>query len=795
VLTSLISQPIRQEAFKGRVDSFVGRYDEVETVSELLMSAQLVTLTGPVGVGKSRLAREVAHHLQDHFEGRCRVIDLGAVTTPRALRLLLAQPKTDRHRISITPSLLVADNCDYLRLPIAVILHDALNADPFLRVLATCRQPLTVRREVIWFVRPLEVPAAAPGFGGATQLFLGRLRTGSPQRVLSTSEANLVPELCRQLDGSPLAIELAACQTANIPLRRVIAMIDNSAFLDLPIPMGLSRDPTLRASWRLSWLLLAPHEQVALSAIAIFPGSFDSLAAEAVLRNVGKPGTTSDLLNALIRCSFVQVDSTNERFTIGNLTRRFALDLLPESEHQQLRATHAGYFAEIACEAGWFLEGHDELLWTSRFRDDEHNLKCAREWSNIHDRRRGLQIGIALAQYLAIRGRFVEGRRLLETSLERMPSDPTLMTVSNCLLGHLAMLQHDHKAALTFFRTGVKDAQSLSCKQLSARCSLGLATVHQFEGDLDSAYRLAVRVAEDSKQADDIGALAAATNRIGYVKYLRREYSSAEKVFTKALALARAAGSLRRAAIVITNIGELAVSQGNYDLARKMLDEASLAWKGLGDDYAFASNLEAIAVLDLKTGQLSRCAEHLFEVGAILVRMDSPVATDVIEIGVMLATAEKRHERAITLAAAGAVYRGNRGLQSFAEDPVLYYGCLRMSRQAIGPYRAAQAEAAGRLLGFTSAVDLACVNRQADSPHITSAAALSRREFEVVSILARGSSNRDIAAALGISPSTVEVHVENIRRKLGFTSRTEIAVWFVTELDRSRGTGVYSRSS
>jgi DNA-binding NarL/FixJ family response regulator len=200
-------------------------------------------------------------------------------------------------------------------------------------------------------------------------------------------------------------------------------------------------------------------------------------------------------------------------------------------------------------------------------------------------------------------------------------------------------------------------------------------------------------------------------------------------------------------------------------------------WRRLGDRYAYASNLEAIAVLELKRGRLAECQRDLDEVCATLRSLAPIMPTDVLEIGVMLAAARKDYERVVTLAAAGQVYRGRAGLAAFAEDSAAFNRNLSSARDALGPQRAAEADAVGRLLSFDAALKvIASVDGlgSEDGP----SSRLSRREFEVAAVLSRGLSNRDIAKTLGISSSTVEVHIENIRRKLGFNSRTEVAVWF-----------------
>jgi predicted ATPase len=545
-------------------DDLVARTVDLEALEGLISSSRLVTLTGPAGVGKSRLARVALARLSEKHRP---IWGFAILRTTAASTLALPDwtttsngqfPIRDIESAKGQRTILLADDCEYFGEALPRFISELLSGLPNLTIVATKRAPLNLRGEVVWTVRPLDVVHRGREASPAASLFLKRLAARTPQRLLKQSEVGLLPDLCRCLDGIPLAIELAVAQVSDMTLPALLRLAQSTGYLDLPLPLGASPESTLRRSFDRSWSRLRPSEQATLRTLAVFPDSFDEVAARLVARasHIQRSASLADLAKR----SFLQLDLSTGRYSMSNLMRRFALDGLSKREYQVLRTAHLDYFTSLTAEAGWFYDTSRESIWTRRLEPDEANLKTVMGWVLLRRPRQALQIGVGLAQCYAAWGRFTEAQEIVDTIL-KLKGDQELLSMAQFLSANCAMFARDYGRASRAFRTALSSGTHRGDLQAVARSALGLSTVSQLDGRLSDAIAYAKRAADIASQSGDVVALAGATNRLAYVRYLQKDYRTAERLFKQALSLARSAGSMRRAAIVLTNLGELAVSR------------------------------------------------------------------------------------------------------------------------------------------------------------------------------------------------------------------------------------------
>lgn len=766
--------------------TFIGRAKEIDEVGRLLRSTRLLTLIGMGGVGKSRLAAESVLKVARDFPAGAFHLDL-ASTEHRNFGAVIEsllkphRPVADQaakfHREA--RSLLLLDNCDRVSGEFAAALGDIRDAYPCVTILATSREPISARGEIVRLVRPLEVTNELGQFGPAVQLFSDRALAAADHHA--DDDLATVSEICRNLDGLPAAIELAASHAGGLRPAEMLELTRSSGFLDLQLPSGCTRFATLRDSMRFTYETLSSREQVALRMLSVYPDSFDVAAVASATVGVAN-GSAAEVTASLLRrsalLSYRSSSGPTTRLRLTNLMKKFVAGMLCSDERERAQGQHAMHFLELAEHAGSCLGGEQESVWAAKLQDDEHNLFAAIEWLQSQEPGSALRLVIAVAPYLASRAKYTVGRTLLASALDAAASDRRQQAIARYWLGYMAMFQRDYSQAADQFHGALEMANRAGDEGLESQAHFGFATLHQFTGNLEAAQTAASRAEACARRSGNDHRRAAALNRPGYVTYLRRDYVRAEKLLVESLSWARRAASPRRTAIVLTNLGELAVSRGHHRSGRKLLDDAAAIWRDLGDDWAHASLLEARAALDLKMQKFEACAIGLREAATILLRLGSTTPTDAFEIAAMLAAAEQRHERSVTLATAAGIHRGSGGLRAFGEDPVLYQRSIAASRAGLGEISTIEAEELGRAMTLSEALCLVCDHlRPAPT---TRASLLSRREHQVAQALVEGSTNRQIAAQLGIAPSTVEVHLENIRRKLKVTTRTQIAVWLVT---------------
>ncbi|MFI0463414.1 BTAD domain-containing putative transcriptional regulator [Saccharopolyspora sp. 5N102] len=431
----------RGSNLRAALTSFVGRDAELTLVDRRLAEHRLVTLTGPGGVGKTRLATTAAAALAG--EQAVWFAELAPVSDPADVPQAVLDalgPRTAPHgrdaldrladALSPAPVVLVLDNCEHQLDAVASLADGLLGSCPDLRLLATSREPLGLLGEALVPVPPLGLAPSGADVAGvltspAGRLFVDRARAANPDFAVTAGNAGVIAEICRRLDGLPLAIELASARVRSLPADRVLALLDDRfQLLTQGNRAALPRHRTLRAVVDWSWDLLDEAERSVVAALAVFGGSMTAEAAEHVCP-ADLPAAV--VLSALVDKSLLVVDPVHDgrsiRYRMPDTIREYGLEKLADAD--RVRAAHARYFREIAEQAAPHLRGPEQLEWAPRLAADRDNFRVALRFAcGAGDADTAIRLATALAYYLTMHGDHAEAARLLRTALE-LPADAT----------------------------------------------------------------------------------------------------------------------------------------------------------------------------------------------------------------------------------------------------------------------------------------------------------------------------------------------------------------------------------
>ena len=688
--------------------------------------------------------------------------------------------------------LLILDNFEHL-LDGATDLTDLLAACPELTVVVTSRALLRLSAEHVVAVAPLALPAAgsspavsAVGNVEAVQLFVERCRAVRPEFSLDDGNAADVVEICRRLEGLPLAIELAAARITVFSPRAVLARLKNR----LPLLTGGARDlperlRTMRDGIAWSYDLLSPPEQALFRRLAVFTGGASLAAAEAA----GPRSATIDVVTGLVEKSLLQTaatgDASGPRLTMLETIREYALEQLDSSgEGDDARRAHAAFFRTLAQQAQAGLRGAGQQHWRDALEADLENLRAALTWtlregSPPADAETGLQLVGALWYFWFQRGLTGEGRRWLARALATTTGG-TARAQALLGAGTLAWRQGDCTAARTHLLESVElwresvDTQGLA----EALHVLGHVSFDQRD------YAAARALFEDShdtfRRADDTPGALPLLGDLGLVAYHERDYETAKRLVRDSLVAYRAHGLTDRIAGALNVLGDLALLAGDRADATACYEESLAIWRELRGVPGIASALH-------KLGQVSRRAPDSERARALLAESLSlqrelgnqqGVAECLAALAATVAD-RGRPEQAAQVFAASATLLARIGVPLAPVDELTLEADLRTVRARLGPVMWDAAWAAGSALSIADAADLALGDPSTVAPAPAVLASLSPREREVGQLIADGLTNREIANALSISEKTVGSHIDHIMTKLGLRSRTRIAVWAV----------------
>lgn len=644
-----------------QLTSFVGRGDDVAAAQRTLSTARLLTLTGTGGVGKTRLAIQVAGELVNEFRDGVWLVELAPIADPalvtQALAVALGVREQSGREIAETVSgylrprqaLLVLDNCEHLVEAVARLVEGLLRACPELRILATSREALGIGGEAVSRVRSLSVPDAAgqPVAAGvadyeAVALFCDRATTAVGSFVLTPKTAPLVVQICRRLDGIPLAIELAAARLKVLSLDQIVERLDNRfQLLTGGSRTALPRQKTLRATIDWSYELLPSAERAVLRRLSVFAGGASLEAAEAVCAgDIVEAGQVLDLLSELTSKSLVQVEDSGgaARYQLLETIRQYGEDHLREpGEAAALRQRHSDWFQSLAERAELELKGPEQLMWSELLEIELENLRAAFEWSlQAGDTEAGLRFATSLGRFWYVRGHPSEGQDWLNRTLAHGEGSARLRAQAVGWAAQLASYMGDDESATRLGTESLDQFRRISDQRGVgfALGILGLAAIGQDE------YEQAVALEEESlaalNEAGDKADVAQSLFFLGQAYLQVADYQSAVGRLEEALALFRELGDKRFIALSIGVLGRVALNQRNYGQAASLLEEGLTLLRDLKDqgrvtlllalsttqrclgnfEVAKAMAEESLASFR-RLGQIQRSAYSLCELGII----------------------------------------------------------------------------------------------------------------------------------------------------------------------------------
>jgi non-specific serine/threonine protein kinase len=761
------------------ITRFVGRREELGEVRRLLGAARLVSLTGPGGVGKTRLALEAAAASAKAFPGGVWLVDLAPVREASAVPGVVAaalnvadagpRPVTELlvAHLSKRRVLLVLDNCEHLVEACAHLAQQLLSAAPELRILATSRETLQVTGEHV-------LPVTVLPQRDAVELL--RQRTAAVRPGFEVTDANKAPviRLCEDLDGLPLALELAASRLRTLTVEQVVERLeDRFALLTTGSRTARPHQRTLRAAMDWSWELCDPAERLLWARLSVFAGSFTLEAAEQVCTGDGIDAReAADLLDRLVAQSLVK------RIEVGGATRYRLLETIRQygrerltafpGEETRARRRHRGFYLELAESLFqiWFGPRQAEIL--TRLRAEHANLLAALEYRaaacpatpgaadpecgkddalRAVDRQARLALCGALLYHWVAGGFLGEGRRQLERSLAAAPEPTTVRGRALVAAAYVAQTQYDLEAA---------DAWLTECEELARRLGepvLGAqARGHRgisalYRGRLEEAVTcLEEAVADHSALGDRFGEV---TWRCALaIVHAVAADPRAERTSARALTETQAHGERWARAHLLMMLGRRAWTRGDQREAEALTVSALETLRGFNDTVGVAKMVEQLAWVTASAGHCRRAAGLL---GAARALRD--------DAGTTVATGDPQDER-------------------------YHARCQAEARTALGQTGLERAMAEGAAVDgpeHAIAYAVAPEDMTARAAPPAEPRPLTRREEQVAALVAQGMTNRRIAAELVLSPRTVDNHVERIRSKLGFSSRTQIATWWTAE--------------
>jgi predicted ATPase/DNA-binding CsgD family transcriptional regulator/tetratricopeptide (TPR) repeat protein len=801
-------------------NSFVGRQQELDELRKLLFAGRMVTLTGPGGIGKTRLALRALALVAGEFPDGARYAELAGVSSPDLVTSVVAaavgvaeednRPLIDTLADALRGRSLVLaiDNCEHLLDACARLCQRLLAASAELRLLTTSREPLRLAGETVWPVPPLSVASADGSVAEAVRLFADRAAASAPGFVLTSENADSVAAICRSLDGIPLAIELAAARVRALSLEQIrMRVADRFGLLTTGDRAAAPRQRTLRAAIDWSHELLTEREQVLLRRLSVFAGWSLEMAGEVCADDLVPAAAVLDTMAALVDKSLVMREPEvlgQARFRMLDTIREYAAEKLAAAgEAAQLQhrfRDHTLAVVERNFAVGMALvpaPWQDRVDVFRRYDVDAGNVwlvlgACLAEG----DVAAGLRICTGVRPCMLVRGEFALGCEWLDAFLARPETagvDPRIR--GQALIGRAQLsLASDPAGAEAPARAGLELCRGAGDQFWTAAGLNLLSEIALHSGRPDEAEALSQEAGRTAAAAGDGWNEGWALGIRAAIAGLRGNIRAAAELASASIEVMRSIDHRWGVARAQLGLGDLARLRGDFSAARRMYADALGYLREIGSRPEIARCLTGLGRVALDLGDTGSAREYLTE----SLRACRDIGTRIgtargLESCAVLAEREGDAERAVLLAAASAGLRAAAGLPPMPGARADRY---RAAAGRLGDGVAAQLWSRGLALTSEAAVELALGQpggavrggRVTDVHPAPPAGAPTPRELEIATLVAAGLSNKAIAAELVISPATVARHVANLMLKLGFRSRAQIAAWItVRELPGGAG--------
>ena len=718
-----------------QLTSFVGREKELGELKKLIKSTRLVTLTGAGGSGKSRLALQVAAELIRHFHNGVFFVALAPITDPGLVASTIAQALglTESAGRSILEGLkdylqsksllLLLDNFEQV-ISAAPLVAELLAACSELKILVTSREGLRIKGEREYSLPPLSLPdlAQLPPFEAlsryaAIELFIQRAQAVKPDFDITSDTAQAVAEICYQLDGLPLAIELAAARIKVLPPQVIRARLEHRLeFLtggarDLP-----ARQQALRSAIAWSYDLLDEKEQKLFRRLSVFVDGCTVDAVEAVTGNHPERIFLLDQLGSLVDKSLLQeVEDINgaPRFVMLETLREFGLEQLEASgEQETVRGRHADFFLRLAEAAEASLESKEQVQWMERIGQEHDNLRSALEWSKmaLGSGEICLRLAGALGHFWEVRGNFSEGRERLSAILSMQIAQGQTASRAKLLAraAELAYRQSDYPATHLLAQESLEIYRKIGDKQGIASMLIKSGNAATERGSYTIASRFLEEALEIWREQKDKHGTARALISLGFSALRSGETELANARLEEALSISHELGDARSMGFELSGLGEVALRQRDYDRATQLMEQSLELRRQLGNKWGVGVSLGMLGWVAMRKRDWERAIARLGE--SLEVRQeigDKGGCAWCLERLAGVAMAQGQMEKAVRLFGAATVLRSSIGSVIDPADQDRYKKNLNSLRVKLGKQRFKATWDEGRAMSMEQAVSYA----------------------------------------------------------------------------------------
>lgn len=777
----------------------VGRETERRDLVELIAQRRLVTLSGPAGVGKTRLAVEVAWEVADWMSDGGSFIELAGVADPVVVPAVVATglgvPETAADGplealasvLAHRELLIVLDNCEHVVDAAAAVVTDLLARTSAIRVLATSREPLRIAGEAVFRLDPLPIPdAGIVGDGDAVDLFVTRAREANHRFALRDEDGHAAVELASRLDGLPLAIELVAAHAAAFSTAELLERLERQPELFVDPRRGVTdRHRSLNAAIQWSDALLTRSERSVLYRLSVFAGGCTIDAAQRVCTRPGdlSGSDVAGAVAALVVKSLVVARPApgSTRYLLLDTVGRYASYMLEAAdESRQLHAAHLAWLVDMATSAAASLGGPDRADGKERLEREIDNLSAGLSWAVEHDPAGALELATTLGQWWRTVGRLREGRRWLEKAVDANPDGPPVNSAAALVeLGLILQDQLDVVGSFSVHRQALAKAELSGDGALRTRATIGMAQALRDSGDYDTAARVAEEALSLARDRSDGHGQIRALATLAFVNAYRGEFNQAQAVGNQAVRFLVDGQNDEEAWEACAAAAIANLLAGVLDVAEDRAKQALTIAEQLGSPFQVAWTLSTVGGIagirrnapeEIDYGR--RCLDLSVQTGS---KRSLSNALMCLAHGSGLA---EDYQLGATLAGATCAIARREG---FALPPGFdRYVKLDSYAQGFGvdpddlqvPYQ--------RGLGMATidVIELARTvtpTSREDRPNMArTVERLSPRERQLIDLVAAGLTDAQIGERLFISIRTVHSHLDRIREKTGARRRAEL---------------------
>jgi predicted ATPase/DNA-binding CsgD family transcriptional regulator len=776
-MTTVTSRTLRRGQIIGlpaEVTSFIGRRQEMAEVKRLLSASRMVTLTGPGGVGKTRLALHVAAESRRAFPGGVWLVELAALDNPNLLpQAVVAALRIRDHsaqgpidvlveHLSDKRTLIVVDNCEHVLQEFGVLAQTLLCYVPELRILATSRQPLGIPSEQTFTVPTLLLPDGEPWHitpftpSDAARLFAERAEAVLPGFTLTEHNRDTVERICRRLDGLPLGIELAAARLRVLSVEQLLDRLDDRFRLLATVSRAVvPRHQTLRALIDWSYALCTEKECLLWARVSVFTGSLDLEAAEEICAGDGiSREEIVDLVIGLVEKSVLVREEypTGVRYRLLDTIRQYGRErLVASGQEQAVKRRYRDYYRKLSREARARLFGPTQVQLLTRLQVEHPNLRTALEY--CHAEHAGLCIDMAsdLLYHWINSCHMSEGRDWLEQGLAESAGSSEVRARALWACSWLAIIQGDQASATKMLAESRALAERYGLEPVLGYVALYSGMVAMHQGDTEAAVAYYKEALERHRATKDPLGEVLALTRLALAYSSLGDSERAIAAAEASMSVCDAYGERWQKAYTMMTLGIETWREGDTRRAARLERESLKLNRSLGDAVAVGLNLEVLAWVAATEGCYARAGELL----GILRNVWAGI---------------------------GAPLPGHAHLVRYHDE------CEAHTRQALGEPEFRAAVARGARLSYDEALASAVEEFRPASARSGRAerwSPLTPRETEIAQLVYQGKSNKEIAVSLVISQRTAEGHIERILTKLGFNSRVQIATWVAEQTQAS----------